>query len=110
MRTSICVPWSEVQDLPESYRLLSLFRSTNPLLGHLQPDDLHWEVAWSGGFTPVDMGAPPGTRATARSAAVSDVILSCANTPDSVGHTVLLDHTPAVIRMHILAEELGRTG
>lgn len=109
MRSSIQVPWVDVQDLPESYRLLSLFRSTNPLLGHIQPDDLYWEVSWSGGFTPVDLDRTAADRAVARSAAVSDVVMACANTPDAVGSTVRLDHTPAIVKLHLLAEERSRT-
>lgn len=108
MRSSIRVPWTDIRDVAEAYRLLALFRASNPLLGHLQPDDLYWEVSWSGGYTPVDLDQSAEDRTSARVSVVSDVVLSCANAPDAVGSTIRLPTTPSVVRLHILLAERRR--
>lgn len=109
MRSCIRVPWDDIHDVAEAYRLLALFRASNPLLGHLQPDDLYWEVSWTGGFTPVDLDQPAEDRAAARTAVVSDVVLSCSNAPDAVGPTLRLPVVPAVVKLHLLSAERRRT-
>lgn len=108
MKSTIRVQWSDVRDLAEAYRLLALFRASNPLLGHLQPEDMYWEVSWSGGFVPVDLDRSAEDRVSARIAAVSSVLMSCAHTPDAVGPTMRVADVPEVVRSHYLVEERNR--
>lgn len=109
MRSSIRVLWDDIHEVAETYRLLSLFRASNPLLGHLQPDDLYWEVSWSGGFTPVDLDQSAEDRASSRVAVVSDVVLSCANAPDAVGSSIRIPSVPPIVKLHFLSAERHRS-
>lgn len=111
MRLSATVLWSDISELGDAYRLLSLFRSTNPMLGGLQPETLHWEVSWSEGFVLLDMSDTCEVRAYRRVATVFDVSLSCATGPDDVGITLrVADPVPQVVLLFILAYERERGG
>lgn len=109
MRESVGVPWSDLRGLPEAYRLVALFRATNPMLGGVQPDELHWELAWTERFAPLDMDLDPAARADVRASSVSDVVLSCAAAPDSVGPSIRLGTVPHAVRRVLLDLERERS-
>lgn len=110
MRVSAVIQWLDVRGLPEAYRLVALFRASNPMLGGLQPEELHWELSWVERFVPVDMDLEPETRASVRAGAVSDVALSCAVSPDAVGPSIRVGTVPHVVRRILLDGERGRLG
>ena len=109
MRDSAAIQWLDVRGLPESYRLVALFRASNPMLGGLQPEELHWELSWTERFVPVDMDLDTDARASVRVGAVSDVLLSCAVSPDAVGPSIRVSTVPQAIRNILLGLEHDRS-
>lgn len=108
MRETVGVSWLDLRGLPEAYRLVALFRASNPLLGHLLPEELHWELAWSERFAPLDMDLEPSARAVVRADAVYDVVLSCSVEPDAVGPSIRVGTVPQVVRATLLDLERER--
>ncbi len=101
--------WPDLLWIRDAYRLLSVFRSSNTMMGRIPPEDLHWEVSWEESFVPLDMDDPPETRAARRAGTVVGVTLSCAKGPDDVGVTLpVRDVVPPTVRNFILADEHGR--
>ena len=108
MRHTSTAAWLDLRGLPEAYRLVALFRASNPLLGHLMPEDLHWELTWTERFVPVDMDLDPAARAAVRADAVTDVILACSAAPDAVGPSTRVGTVPQVVRATLLMLERDR--
>ena len=109
MRRTTPTTWFDIRGLRDAYRLLAVFRASNPMLGDIPPEDLHWEITWDEGFVPLDMDDPPEVRATHRSGTVTNVTLTCATGPDAVGNTFpVREHVPSFVRTFLLAEERDR--
>jgi len=108
MRHSYPVGWLDLRGITEAYRLLSVFRASNPMLGSIAPEDLHWEVSWTEVFTPLDMNTSAEARATKRATAVTHLVLACAVSPDAIGPRVSLCLVPQIVRLQLLQEEEQR--
>lgn len=108
MRGSAVVQWLDVRGLPEAYRLVALFRASNPMLGGLQPEELHWELSWTERFVPIDMDLDPYARASVRASAVTDVTLSCALSPDGVGPSIRVGTVPQAVLCALIDMERAR--
>ncbi|NBR00936.1 MAG: hypothetical protein EBT79_07600 [Actinobacteria bacterium] len=109
MKFSAPVQWLDIRGLRDAYRLLTVFRASNPMMGGIQPENLHWEIAWDEQFVPLDMDDPSDVRADQRLRTVNRVALYCATAPDAVGNTVpVRGGAPSVIRMLLLNHEDDR--
>ena len=108
MRYKAVTCWSNLQWSPEAYRLVTLFRAANPLLGNVEPHDLHWEVLWSEKFIPLDMSLDAPERARVRVSAVFDVRLSCALNATSLGPSCAVEGVPAYIYYALVDKETER--
>ena len=100
--------WVDMQWSTEAYRLISLFRAANPLLGNTEPSDLYWEVTWSEKFIPLDMSLDAPERARVRVSAVFDVRLSCALNATSHGPSCAVEGVPAYIYYALVDKEAER--
>ena len=108
MRHIYPVGWLDLRGITEAYKLLSVFRASNPMLGSIAPEDLHWEVSWAEVFTPLDMNTSAEVRATKRASAVTQIMLSCAVSPDAIGPRFRLCLVPQIVRLQLLQEEEQR--
>lgn len=102
------VSWDEVRHVPEAYRLLSLFRSINPMLGGRGPETLYWELSWLERFVPVDMGLNASTRAQVRMGGVIDVRLACGTAPGAIGTRFWIEAVPDAVYRALLDDEIQR--
>ena len=108
MKASVRIDWTDIVGINESYRLLTLFRSSHPMLGNIPPEDLCWTISWSEGFTLIDMSLDASTRANIRMAVVTGVSMTCGVAEDAVGPTCRIGGVPEVIRAALLAAETER--
>jgi hypothetical protein len=108
MRHNANTCWADIQWSTEAYRLVTLFRAANPLLGNVEPQNLHWEVLWSEKFIPLDMSLNASQRARVRASAVFDIRLSCAINATSLGPSCAVEGIPEFIYYALVDKETER--
>jgi hypothetical protein len=110
VRFSFPVDWADIRGHQDAYRLLTLFRSANTMIGRTPPEDLHWEISWDEQFVPLDMDDTPEVRAERRLRTVTQVALYCATAPTALGNTTRLRGDPPPVIGDLIRKAEGERG